>query len=61
MRLSVLFFFVYFCFNHTFCHFCRLLDNNNLSGYLPEELSELPSLLIMYVYYFEKKKGENLG
>lgn len=31
---------------------CSLLDNNNLSGYLPAEFSELPSLLILYGFYF---------
>lgn len=29
---------------------CRLLDNNNLSGYLPPELSEMPNLLILYAF-----------
>lgn len=30
---------------------CSLLDNNNLSGYLPDELAEMPSLKLLYDCY----------
>lgn len=31
---------------------CSLLDNNNLSGKLPDELAEMPSLKILYDLLF---------